>query len=201
MQETVLDFWTEHARPGRVGLIHLDFAPAKLIDWGQKRLTRDGQPSHWVHAFLFIESRNGVPWIAESDASVPWLGVRKPVDGPQINPVTKWSGGTVDRAVVLESGMSDEQYQIARTRAETLTHEHYHYSLIALAGTWISVLRNDLRHRSLLHRIKGMHCGQFVRTCMNAAGVDLLSEDVSLENSAPELIYQHLPVVAEWQKR
>jgi len=171
-----------------------------LINWGQKRLTKDGKPSPWVHAFMFIESRDGVPWIAESDASVPWLGASKPVDGPQINSVVKWSGASVDRAVVLESPMSEEQYRIARARAEQLTHEHYHYSLIALAGTWIAVLKNNLQHRSILHRAKGIHCGEFVRACMSAAGADFLDDHVSLENTAPELIYQQFPIVAEWRR-
>ncbi len=190
----------EHGQPGRVGLFHLDFAPAKLINWGQRRLTRDGKPSPWVHAFLFIESRDGAPWIAESDASVPWLGIRKPVDGPQLNSVVKWSGAHVDQAVVLDPHLTEEQYQLARARAKELLQERYFFSLTALAGTWIAILKHDMRHHSILHRAKGMHCAQFVRDVLRAAGADFLGDEVSLENTAPEYLYQRLDVVGEWKR-
>ncbi len=200
MNAALLEFWQEHGRPGRVGLFHLDFAPAKLVNWGQKRLTLDGKPSPWVHSFLFIEPRDGVPWIAESDMSLPLPGLRKPINGPQLNSVAKWSGMRVDRAAVLDPHLTNEQYERARSRAEELLHEHYFYSLTALAGTWIAILKNDLRHHSLLHRDKGMHCSQFVRTVMGAAGADFLGDEVSLENTAPEMLYQRLDIVGEWKR-
>lgn len=200
MKSTLLEFWTEHGRPGRVGLIHLDFAPAKLINWGQKRLTRDGKPSPWVHAFLFIEERDGMPWIAESDLSLPLPGLRKPVNGPQLNSVAKWSGSRIDRAVVLDPHLTDEQYRHARMRAEKLLHEQYFYSLTALAGTWMAILRNDLRHHSLLHRARGMQCAQFVRQVLRTAEADFLGDEVSLENTAPEILYQRIELVREWTR-
>lgn len=197
--QSLLDFWREHGLPGRIGLFHLDFAPAKLINWGQKRLTTDGKPSPWVHCFLFLEPRDGIPWIAESDLSIPLPGLRKPKEGPQINPVTKWSQH-VDRAAVVDAALNEVQIRQALARAEELARGGYTYGKIALVGTWIAVLRNDLTHHSFLHRERAMHCGQFARYCLRAADVDPWGKAVRDENTAPELIYQQYPVAAEWKK-
>jgi hypothetical protein len=200
INQDLLTFWLEHARPGRVGLIHLDFAPARIVNWGQKRLTRDGKPSRWVHAFMFIESRDSVPWIAESDARIPLPGFRKKVDGPQINSVKKWSGFVVDEAAVLESHLTEEQYRASRACVDELHRGNHIYSLVALVGTWVAIRKHDLRHHSILHRAKGMQCSQFVRQCIAAARRDFLDEDVSMENTAPEMVFQRLDLVAEWKK-
>ena len=193
------EFWLKHAKPGRIGLFHLDFPPAKLLDWGQKELTPDHRPSRWVHGFLFIETRDGDAWIAESDRNIPLPGFRHKLNGPQTKSIRKWAIVAVDEAVVLDSRMTEEQYLVARRRVDELMYEHYSYSLLALAGTWAAIRHHNLAHHSLLHRHYAMHCSQFVRECLRAAGADFLCGDVSAENTVPELIYQSLPIVAEWK--
>jgi hypothetical protein len=196
----VLGFWQRHARPGRIGLFHLDYAPASLINWGQKRLTADGKPSPWVHCFMFIDERNGVPWIAESDLSLPIPGLRKMVDGPQVAPVTKWQR-LIDRALIVDPQMTSEQFTRAKSQAARLAQSGLHYSLINLVGAWVAIQRGDLSHRSVFHRRRAMHCGHFVRVCLREAGIDPWGARVLDENTAPELIAREFPVIAEWRPR
>jgi hypothetical protein len=197
----LLAFYQTHAKPGRIGLIHLDFAPAKLVNWGQKGLTKDGKSSRWVHAFLFLKPRDNELWIAESDVNIPLPGFRKKaVDGPQENSIRKWSGHVVDQAAILDANLSPEQTEKALQRAKELLSEGYFYGPISLAGTWIAILKKDLRHHSLLHREKAMHCTRFTRECLRAAGRDPFGSNVRPENTAPELLFQTFKVVAEWKK-
>jgi hypothetical protein len=194
-------FYEEHARPGRMGLVHVDFAPAKLINWGQKRLTPDGKPSRWVHIFFFTEQRNQEWWIAESDVNVPLPGFRKNVtDGPQESPLRKWSGVVVDQAAIVDAGLTEAQTQMVFQRARELIAGGYFYGTFTLAGTWIAILKKDLSHRSILHRKKAMHCAHFVRECLIAAGCDPFGEKIRPANTAPETIYQTLNVIAEWKR-
>jgi hypothetical protein len=200
MNSNLYEFYTAHAAPGRIGLIHLDFAPAKLINYGQKGLTKTGKSSLWVHAFLFTEQREGGWWIAESDVNVPLPGFRRKIDGPQENSIRKWSGQVVDRAAVLDAHLSEEQVRLALIRAQELQRAGYCYGLLALLGTWIAIKKKDLSYYSVFHRAKAMHCGCFVRECLMAAGNDPFGVNVLPENTAPELLYQRLSVIGEWGK-
>jgi hypothetical protein len=194
------DFYVEHGKPGRIALVHFDFAPAKLINWGQKKLTPDGKPSRWTHAFFFIEPREGIPWIAESDVRLPLPGFHNRSDGPQINSSRKWSSTIIDGAVILDPGLNSEQYKKVRAHADYLLTCGFKYGLVALAGTWIAILKHDLSHRSIFHRNSRMHCSQFVRECLKAAGVDPWGDKIASFNLSPEALYQQFPVIAEWTR-
>ena len=140
-----------------------------------------------------------MPWIAESDMSLPIPGFRKASDGPQFNPVSKWLQ-RIDQAAVIDPQLTSAQMKIAESKAEELTRAGFKYGLINLGGTYVSVLKHDLSHHSFLHRESAMHCGHFVRVCLKVAGIDPWGEKVCDENTAPELIYQQFPPVAEWHK-
>lgn len=195
------EFYIEHGRPGRIGLVHFDFVPAYLINWGQKKLTRDGKPARFTHAFFFIETRENIPWIAESDINLPLPGFLNRTDGPQLNSSRKWSSTIIDDVAVLDPVLNEEQYQRVRNHANYLLQQNLKYGLVALAGTWFAIRKGDMTHRSILHRDSRMHCSQFVRECLRAAGVDPWGKRIASFNLAPEALYQAFPVIAEWTRK
>jgi hypothetical protein len=194
------NFYVEHGMPGRIGLVHFNFVPAKLINWGQKKLTRNGKPSRWTHAFFFIEPREGIPWIAESDVKLPLPGFHNRSDGPQINSSRKWSSTIIDDAAILDPVLNSEQYGKVRAHTDCLLTCRLKYGLVALAGTWIAIQKNDLAHRNVFHRDSRMHCAQFVRECLKTASVDPWSDKIASFNLSPEALYQQFPVIAEWKR-
>jgi hypothetical protein len=195
------EFYRKYGKPGRIGLVHFDFKPALLINWGQKKLTRDGKPSRVTHAFFFIEGQEGIPWIAESDVNLPLPGFHNRLDGPQINSSRKWSTTIIDDAVIVDPVLSDDQYMHVRKHVDILLGQNLKYGLIALIGTWFAIRKQDLSHRSIFHRDSRIHCSQFVRECLRAAGVDPWGDCVASFNLTPEAIYQEYPAIADWTRR
>jgi hypothetical protein len=196
----LLAFWREHAMPGRIGILHIDFIAAKLITWGEKWVTPTGQPSIWTHSFMFLEPKDGIPWIAESDVHVPLPGFRPKPDGPQLNPVSKWSSLTVDRAAVLDTGLNDAQLHEAEQKVLELLHAGYTYRFTELAEAWVAMIKHDLTYTSPLHHEDSMHCGHFLRIVLGAAGCDPFGAAVLPHNTVPELFAQSFPIIAEWTK-
>ena len=196
----LLSFFQKHSAPGRIGLLHFDFPPARLIDFGQRDLTRDHKSAQWAHVCLFIESRDGEPWIAESDMNIKSRGSNKSADGPQICSVRKWIGGHLDHAAVLESGLTLEQARQAEKRAHELIAEGNKYGLLELAGTWMAIKKRDLTYHSALHREHTMHCSHFLRLILRAADCDPFGQSIAPENTTPEHIFQSFKMVAEWRK-
>jgi hypothetical protein len=198
----LVDFWREHARPGRIGLIHIDFAPAKLINWAERWATLSGKPSRWAHTFMFLPSADGVPIFAESDARVPLPGFdsNKP-DGPQINPVYKWSHRAVDEAAVVDPRLDPDQLQRIAERVEELIQAGYHYPRVALADTMFALAKGDLSYNGPLAADDTMHCSQLVQECLLAAGASPFPENVHPKNIVPEHFAQEFPVIAQWKCR
>lgn len=195
------NFFIKHGTPGLIGLVHFDFKPAFLINWGQKKLTRDGKSARFTHAFFFIEERDSIPWIAESDVNLPLPGFHNRKDGPQLNSSRKWSSTIIDDAAIVDPVLNEEQYKQMRSHADYLLQQGLKYGLIALAGTWIAIQKGDLSHQSILHHASRMHCSQFIRECLKAAGVDPWGERIASFNLAPEALYQEFPVIAEWTRK
>jgi len=199
----LLSFWYEFASPGRIGLVHLDAPAARVINWAEKWVTPDGKPSWWTHVFLFTHPRSGVPWIAESDVSVPLPGFRQKISGPQENLIYKWCHPIVDRAAVADLQLSREQCDRLEAAAHALIRQRYTYRLSELAGTFLALATRDLRRRRSVRRMlrekdDSMHCAQFVRLCLSAAGCDPWGEPVRPENTVPEHYAQAFPIVAIW---
>jgi hypothetical protein len=194
------EFWLANAVPGRLGLIHVDLVAANLISWGEKWVTPTGEPSSWTHCFMFIESRNDVPWIAESDVHVPLPGFRPKPDGPQQNSVLKWSSTMIDRASVLDPGLTPEQFEQAEAKARALLSAGYTYRFSELAEAWVAMMKHDLTYVGPMHREDSMHCGHFLRACLAAASCDPFGLNVLPHNTVPELFAQAFPQVAAWQR-
>ncbi len=181
-------------------MIHVDFMAAKLINWVEKWVTPTGEPSPWTHAFIFIQPRNGVPWIAESDISVPLPGFLPKADGPQENPVLKWSSNMIDQAAVFDAGLTPEKSRTAEEAARHFMSAGYTYRFTDLADTFVAMMKRDLTYKGPLHRDDSMHCGHFLRECLCAAGCDPFGPKVLPHNTVPELFAQAFPQVAEWRK-
>jgi hypothetical protein len=194
----LLSFWYDHAALGRIGLIHIDLVTARLINWAESRVTPDGEPSPWAHVFVFLRPRHGVPWIAESDLNVPLPGFRPKPNGPQVNPIYKWSHPAVDRVAVLDPGLSDQQSARLEEGVREILRGGYTYRVGELAEAWLAMLKHDLTYRGRFHREDSMHCGHFVRECLRLMDCDPFGPDVLPENTVPELIAHAFPVVAEW---
>ncbi|RPH96383.1 hypothetical protein EHM69_01585 [candidate division KSB1 bacterium] len=194
----LLSFWYDYAAPGRIGLIQIDVVTARLINWVERRVTPSGEPSPWAHVFFFIRPRHGVPWIAESDMNVPLPGFRPKPSGPQKNLIYKWSHPGINRAAILDPGLSALQVEDLEKIIRRLLNAGYTYRVSELAEAWIAMVKQDLTYRGPLYHSDSMHCSHFVRECLRLIGCDPLGASVSPENTVPELIAQAFPVVAEW---
>jgi hypothetical protein len=194
----LLEFWQAHARPGHIGLVGIRFFLARLVEKGQARLTADGQPSEWAHAFLFQPPRDGIPWIYESDMGFMQYGLFRWAPRAQENSVVKWSGHRILRACVLDAGLSEGQVEAALSEARELISRGTKYRLREMLGTWIALERGHLEKETLFHTRNALHCGAFVRACLLVAGVDPFGRGIAVSNTAPELLYQKLPVIARW---
>lgn len=195
---SLLRFWQAHAQPGSVGLIGIRFLPVRIIEKGQAPLTTDGQNSRWVHAFIFQRERDGIPWIYESDVGIPRRGFIHWTPGAKEDPVTKWSGERITNACVLTANLNDEQVEAALRHARELISKGTRYRLRELIGTWLAIRGNRMERENVWHTRDALHCGGFVRACLLAADVEPIGPEVAMRNTAPELLYRHLQLVAEW---
>lgn len=194
----LLRFWYDNAKPGLIGLVHIDFVTAKLINWVERRITPDGEPSPWAHVFLFLKPRHGIPWIAESDLFVPLPGVYPKPNGPQVNPIYKWSHPGVDRAIIVDPLLAVHQIERLEDVVGQLLRAGYTYRIGELAEAWVALNKHDLTYRGKLHRDDAMHCGHFVRECLHALNCDPFGPDILPDNTVPELVAQAFPAVAHW---
>jgi hypothetical protein len=194
----LLDFWAKQARPGQIALIHIDLVTAKLINWAEKWVTPDGEPSPWTHCFMFIEPREGVPWITESDVAVPLPGYRPKPSGPQENPAEKWALEMIDHAAIVDPGLSPEQLDALKKVEQQILGDGYTYRYSGLLETGFAMFKGDLAYRNPLHRGDSMHCGHYLRVLLQSVGIDPFGEAVLPENTVPDLFGRSFPIVAEW---
>jgi hypothetical protein len=198
LNRPLLDFWYQYAQPGRIGLLHLDFLPAKVIGWAERQVTPGHKASLWVHVFLFGTPRHGIPWIFESDRNIPLPGFRPKPNGPQENPIYKWSHPFVDHAIVLDPRFEGDQVTKLLNKAAELVQSRYTYRFSELIDAWVAMERHDLHHRGRWHQNDSMHCGHFIRECLGAVGYDPFGPDILPDNTVPELFFQKIPALAEW---
>jgi hypothetical protein len=59
-----------------------------------------------------------------------------------------------------------------------------------LAGTWLSIVREQRWIPNPVDDGVSMYCSAFVRHCYRAAGADFLGADISVTNTTPEDIGQ-----------
>jgi len=191
----LLNFFTQHYKPGIIGLIGTKDAIGLAIREAQRNVTVDNKASLWSHCFILGELRSDrrgsegtiskSPYIFESDLHVNLL---KPQlrNGAQENWIGKWCKETVENAAVTDFGLSEDQKNFVLATALQLIDEQVLYPIQELLGTWLAVITKKQWHPNPLDDPHAMYCSAFVRYCYKEAGVDFLGNDVSLSNTTPE---------------
>ena len=57
INRALLQFFTEHYKPGTIGVVGTKHTLGMAIREAQKRIPPDGKPSPWSHAFIFGDMR------------------------------------------------------------------------------------------------------------------------------------------------
>jgi uncharacterized protein YfaT (DUF1175 family) len=199
LNTNLLEFFTNHYKPGTIGLVGTKDAIGLAIREAQRNATGENKTSHWSHCFIFGEMRpdrrgsegtiSKSPYIFESDLHVNLL---KPQlrNGAQENWIGKWCKETVEHAAVIDFGLSEEQKDNVLATALQLIDEQILYPIQELLGTWLAIITKKQWLHNPLDNPHAMYCSAFVRYCYKEAGKDFLGTDVSISNTTPEDIAQ-----------
>jgi hypothetical protein len=209
LNEGLLGFFVSHYARGRVALVGANDLVSEAVRAGQKKLTPDGKPSLWSHAFIMGEwrpDRRGPgptmgwsPYVFESDLHIQpqRLQLR---NGAQENWIGKWCGDHVDHAAILDFDLTEGEQDLVLATALQLCDEQIQYPILELVGTWLAIVTSRLWAANPFDDPHAMYCSTFVRHCYREAGRDFLDQDVSVSNTAPEHIAQSGPFAAEWHR-
>lgn len=187
-----LDFFRRHGAPGRVGLVGGTSALDRGIRIAQRRLTSDGGPSLWSHAFVLQGERiDGAPWLIESDFDVKKGRLRS---GVQENRVGKYADPTAyPNAMVLDFGLSAGGVRTLLAAALDLVVRRTPYALTGTLKTYWAILSRSLERDKERDEI---FCSAFVRAVFKHAGLDLVP-GVAVRHTTPE----HLATAAPRHER
>jgi hypothetical protein len=193
----LLRFFTEHYKPGFIGIVGTKHAIGMAIREAQKSITLDGEPSLWSHCFIFGDlrldrrgkgdKRSRSPYIFESDLKV---NVLKPQlrNGAQENWIGKHCRERVENAAVIDFGLCEDEIEDVLATALQLVDEQVLYPIQELLGTWWAIITNREWLPNPVDDPHAMYCSAFVRHCYKEAGADFLGRRVSVSNTAPEHI-------------
>jgi len=208
MNENLISFFTSNYGRSLVAIVGSSNRIGKAIRDSQSRLTPDGKPSLWSHAFILGEMRpdrrdsgqqHRSPYLFESDLHVdPSHGQLR--NGAQENWIGKWCQDDIEHAAVLDFGLSEPQQDVVLGTALQLCDEQMEYPLLELLGTWLAIMTERVWAPNPFNDPHKMYCSAFVRYCYQQAGRDFLGNAVALSNTAPEHIAQSRPFKAEWHK-
>jgi hypothetical protein len=199
LNTNLLEFFTEHYKPGIICLVGTRDAIGRAIREAQREMTGDGKASLWSHCFIFGELRldrrgpegtkNKSPYIFESDLEV---NLFKPQlrNGAQENWIGKWCKKTVENAAVIDFGLSEDQRDDVLATALQLIDEQVLYPIQELLGTWLAIVTKKQWLPNPLDDPHAMYCSAFVRYCYKEAGRDFLAQEVSVSNTMPADIAQ-----------
>jgi hypothetical protein len=209
MNENLLNFFTSNYGRGRVALTGASDWIAQAIRAGQSKLTPDGKPSLWSHAFIIGEMRpdrrdsgkqHCSPYLFESDLHVvpTHAQVR---NGAQENWIGKWCQDDIEHAAILDFALSEPEQDIVLGTALQLCDEQMEYPILELVGTWLAIITQRVWAPNPFDDPHKMYCSAFVRHCYKEAQKDFLGGNIALSNTAPEHIAQSNPVFkTEWHK-
>lgn len=199
IQKGLLRFFTEHYKPGIIGLVGTKHPIGKAIREAQKAVTADGKASLWSHCFIFGDLRldrrgkggekSRSPYIFESDLKVN-LFQPQLRNGAQENWIGKHCRERVEHAGVIDFGLSEEKVEEVLATALQLVDEQVLYPIQELLGTWWAIITKKEWLPNPVDDPHAMYCSAFVRYCYKKAGADFLSKKVSLSNTTPEHIAQ-----------
>jgi hypothetical protein len=199
LNTNLLEFYTEHYKPGIIGLVGTRDMIGIAIREAQGGMTVDGKASLWSHCFIFGELRldrrvsegtkSKSPYIFESDLEVN-LSNSQLRNGAQKNWIGKWCKETVENAAVIDFGLSEDQGDGVLSTALQLIDEQVLYPIQELLGTWLAIVTKKQWLPNPLDDPHAMYCSAFVRYCYKEAERDFLGQEVSVSNTTPEDIAQ-----------
>ncbi len=114
----LLRFFTDHYKPGVIGIVGTKGTISIAIREAQKTVTTDGETSLWSHCFIFGDlrldrrgeggTRSKSPYIFESDLKV---NVFKPQlrNGAQENWIGKYCRENIENAGMIGVSLTDDQ--------------------------------------------------------------------------------------------
>jgi len=195
----LLKFFTEHYKPGIIGLVGTRDMIGIAIREAQKEVTGDSKASFWSHCFIFGELRldkrvpkgtkSRSPYIFESDLKVNLFKAQLR-NGAQENWIGKWCKEKVENAAVIDFGLSEAQRDDVFATALQIIDEQLLYPIQELLGTWLAIITKKQWLPNPLDDPHAMYCSAFVRHCYREAGRDFLGQEVNVSNTTPEDIAQ-----------
>ena len=195
----LLRFFTEHYKPGIIGIVGTKGTIGMAIREAQKAVTADGETSLWSHCFIFGDLRldrrgqggtkSRSPYIFESDLKVD---VFKPQlrNGAQENWIGKYCREKVENAGVIDFGLSDAERDNVLATALQLVDEQALYPIHELLGTWWAIITKKEWLENPVDDPHAMYCSAFVSYCYKEAGVDFIGPELSTSNTTPEHVAQ-----------
>ena len=195
----LLRFFTEHYKPGIIGIVGTKGTIGMAIREAQKAVTTDGETSLWSHCFIFGDLRldrrgqggtkSRSSYIFESDLKVD---VFKPQlrNGAQENWIGKYCREKVENAGVIDFGLSDAERDNVLATALQLVDEQVLYPIHELLGTWWAIITKKEWLENPVDDPHAMYCSAFVSYCYKEAGVDFIGPEVSTSNTTPEHVAQ-----------
>jgi hypothetical protein len=209
MNKNLLDFFILNYGRCRVAIVGSSDLIGEAIRISQRKLTPDGKPSLWSHAFILGEMRpdrrgpgcttSHSPYIFESDIHInlPQVQIR---NGVQENWIGKWCHDDIEHAAILDFDLSKSEQDTVLGTALQLCDEQLQYPLLELLGTWLAIITKHVWMSNPFDDPHAMYCSAFARYCYQQAGQDFMGNEVSLSNTAPEHIAQSRQFQAEWHK-
>lgn len=193
----LLNFFTEHYKPGAIGLVGTNDIIGLAIREAQRDLTVNGEASRWSHCFVFgglSSERKGKakgknPYIFENNLEIDFLNARFQ-NGSKKNPIGKWCKDKVRNAGVIDFGFSKDEVRDVLRTAQKLIKNTVQYPIQEFFGTWWAIVMGGLRDENIFDDPSEMFCSAFVRYCYREAGKDFFGSEISVSNTAPENIAQ-----------
>jgi len=195
----LLRFFTEHYKPGIIGIVGTKGTIGMAIREAQKAVTTDGETSLWSHCFIFGDLRldrrgqggtkSRSPYIFESDLKVD---VFKPQlrNGAQENWIGKYCREKVENAAIIDFGLSEAERDNVLATALQLVDEQVLYPIHELLGTWWAIITKKEWLENPVDDPHAMYCSAFVSYCYKEAGVDFIGPELGTSNTTPEHVAQ-----------
>ena len=195
----LLRFFTEHYKPGIIGIVGTKGTIGMAIREAQKAVTTDGETSLWSHCFIFGDLRldrrgqggtkSRSPYIFESDLKVD---VFKPQlrNGAQENWIGKYCREKVENAAIIDFGLSEAERDNVLATTLQLVDEQVLYPIHELLGTWWAIITKKEWLENPVDDPHAMYCSAFVSYCYKEAGVDFIGPELSTSNTTPEHVAQ-----------
>jgi hypothetical protein len=187
----LLDFFTAHHQPGRIGFVGTVDGVGSAIRDAQRRLTLDGTPSRWSHVFLMGEKRmDDEIYLFESDLE-PDFGRPQFRNGAQESRLSKWSVNKVEHAAVMEVREAKDRIpKLLATALDFVYGQQMSYPIMQLVGTWWQIVAARVWRANPFEDARALYCSSFVRHCFQEVNIELVPGGTHLSNTAPEHLWQ-----------